>query len=192
MKYLVSILLFFGFWASIALAEPSSVSNYDEIYFNLPASDISFENNIDPYEAEDNSKFQISPYPLLRTSAPLVFKNNNIQAGYYLVSPKQYEGKNYLLFKQQGRIKHIIPVYETSTIVPLTVYPNAAPPKPKKKVPDYPLWPFKKFFGIVMGANDPPPEIPQSLIKTYDLDSRYFEIDLYYNDKLYKTIYKKE
>ena len=43
-----------------------------------------------------------------------------------------------------------------------------------------------------MGKDDPPPRTPQSLVKDYDLDSRYYGIDLYYNDRVYKTIFKKE
>ena len=96
----------------------------------------------------------------------------------------------YVLFKQGGKVKYIIPIYETESVQPLTTYPQ--PPKKQKHWWDYPLYPFRWTLGIAMGKDDPPPRTPQSLVKAYDLDSRYYGIDLYYNDRVYKTIFKKE
>ena len=74
-----------------AIAEDSQ---YDEIYYNLAVPEITFENDVDPYEAEDNSQFHVSPYPLLRVSSTLVFKDIKIPANYYLISPRNLREKS--------------------------------------------------------------------------------------------------
>lgn len=190
MKYLIYVILSFVLLSTFAYAEQSAISDYDEIYYNLAVPDIVFENDVDPYEAEDNAKFGISPYPLMRISSTLVFKESKIQPNYYLITPREVNDNYYLLFKQGGKVRYIIPVYESKTILPLTTYPK--PPEKKKQWWDYPLTPLKWGLGIVMGKDDPPPKTPDTLVKAFDLDNRYYEIDLYYNDKVYKTIYKKE
>lgn len=165
-------------------------SQYDEIYYNLAVPQITFENDVDPYEAEDNSQFHVSPYPLMRISSTLVFKEVKIPADYYLISPRKVNDSYYVLFKQGGKVKYVVPTYETESVLPLTTYPQ--PEKKKKQWWDYPLTPLKWGLGIAMGKDDPPPRTPQTMVKTYDLDSRYYAIDLYYNDRVYKTIFKKE
>lgn len=188
-KFLLTFAVFFVlcFANAPAIAEDSQ---YDEIYYNLAVPEITFENDVDPYEAEDNSQFHVSPYPLLRVSSTLVFKDIKIPANYYLISPRKINDSYYVLFKQGGKVKYIIPIYETESVQPLTTYPQ--PPKKQKHWWDYPLYPFRWALGIAMGKDDPPPRTPQSLVKAYDLDSRYYGIDLYYNDRVYKTIFKKE
>ncbi len=190
MKKFLLILAVFFILFQINIPAIAEDSQYDEVYYNLAVPEITFENDVDPYEAEDNSQFHVSPYPLLRVSSTLVFKDIKIPANYYLISPRKINDSYYVLFKQGGKVKYIIPIYETESVQPLTTYPQ--PPKKQKHWWDYPLYPFRWALGIAMGKDDPPPRTPQSLVKAYDLDSRYYGIDLYYNDRVYKMIFKKE
>ena len=87
MKKFLLILAVFFILFQINIPAIAEDSQYDEVYYNLAVPEITFENDVDPYEAEDNSQFHVSPYPLLRVSSTLVFKDIKIPANYYLISP---------------------------------------------------------------------------------------------------------
>ena len=70
-----------------------------------------------------------SPYPLFRLASPIFFKSITIEPGYYALTPREYKDNWYILFKEGGKIKYIIPVYERE-IVPMTFYDDHIP-KPK-------------------------------------------------------------
>lgn len=161
-------------------------------YYDLPKIQSPYINGIDPYEHAEYAQYIWSPYPLFRASSRYYFKREVIKEGYYLLTPRFEEGYNVVIFKQRGRVKHMIPAYKTEKINPLTFYAKKEPPKPKKalwkKVACFPWtafkWPFKKLFGRKVM----PKEMPKTYMETYDLDKNFYGIDFYYEDTLYKLM----
>ena len=91
-------------------AKPSK--DYAQIYNNLEVPSFTYMHDIDPDQYFDIKDTAWSPYPLLRLNSYIYFKNIAIEPGYYLLTPREYKGNWYLLFKQNGKVAHIIPVYD--------------------------------------------------------------------------------
>lgn len=160
--------------------------NYSYIYKSLEPADFSYMHDIDPDQYYDMKDAAWSPYPLLRLNSPIYFKNQTIEPGYYLLTPREHKNKWYLLFKQNGKVAHIIPVYERE-ITPEFFYDKHLP-KPK-------LTPSQKihmgvldFFGNFKSSKRKEP------IKTYmeinDLENYFVSIVIYYGSHKYSTIFR--
>ena len=102
------------------IPRPQSV-DYASIYESLDEADFEYIFGIDPYQADEYTVYMHSPYPLFRTGVQLIFKSKTINPGYYLLTPREKEGKTYVLFKENGRVSYVIPVYKED-IVPETFY----------------------------------------------------------------------
>lgn len=160
--------------------------NYSDIYKSLEPANFSYMHDIDPDQYYDIKDAAWSPYPLLRLNSPIYFKNQTIEPGYYLLTPREHKNKWYLLFKQNGKVAHIIPVYERD-ITPEFFYDKHLP-KPK-------LTPSQKihmgvldFFGNFKSSKRKEP------IKTYmeinDLENYFVSIVIYYGSHKYSTIFR--
>ncbi len=160
--------------------------NYSDIYKSLEPANFSYMHDIDPDQYYDMKDAAWSPYPLLRLNSPIYFKNQTIEPGYYLLTPREHKNKWYLLFKQNGKVAHIIPVYERD-ITPEFFYDKHLP-KPK-------LTPSQKihmgvldFFGNFKSSKRKEP------IKTYmeinDLENYFVSIVIYYGSHKYSTIFR--
>lgn len=160
--------------------------NYSDIYKSLEPADFSYMHDIDPDQYYDMKDTAWSPYPLLRLNSPIYFKNQTIEPGYYLLTPREHKNKWYLLFKQNGRVAHIIPIYERE-ITPEFFYDKHLP-KPK-------LTPSQKvhmgvldFFGNFKSSKRKEP------IKTYmeinDLENYFVSIVIYYGSHKYSTMFR--
>lgn len=180
----VLVLLFSQF--KICLAQETG---YDQIYNSLPNLDFHYDNSEDPDEIADYHEFIISPYTLMRISDTLSTKNTIFKPGYYLLSPKNQDGYDFVMFKQKGKIVGLVPVFEKQTVDPLITYPQ--PPKPKVG-----FW-----SGLGMSINtgiaklfhkyEKPPDLPKSKIESnYVGAGNYLEIDLYRDKYLYKILLK--
>jgi len=174
-------------------------SFYDKIFNNLPIIDVSYENNQDPLEdAEYNIYFIKSPYPLVRLSSVLSIRNKKIPPGYYLLTPRTQNGLSFVLFKENGKIFAMVPVYEKQKIDPLKVYPPPPPPpKPKHPILGFPVRAVKavsgKIFDKTIGKHEKPPVPPKYMLKTETVDGgKYFLMDLYFEDNLYRMLLKVE
>ena len=99
----------------------SPSKNYVQIYDNLQPADFSYMHNIDPDQYYDIKDTTWAPYPLLRLNSYIYFKNQAIEPGYYLITPREHKGNWYMLFKQNGLVSYIIPVYSRE-IVPEGFY----------------------------------------------------------------------
>jgi len=168
--------------------------DYDLIYDNLPVINVKYYVNEDPDEINDYRKY-ITPYPLLRTSLVLKCKNQKIRPGYYLLTPKNEKGLDFVMFKQQGKIIALIPVYEKSLIVPQLTYKK--PPAPKVSMVAFPFVKLKKITkGTLKTIFKPvlkPPDLPETKMKaSYVNGGKYFEIWLYVDKYLYKMLLKVE
>lgn len=165
-------------------AKPSK--NYAEIYNNLEPAKHSYMHNIDPDQYYDMKDATWAPYPLLRLNSYIYFKENSIEPGYYLLTPRQHKDKWYLLFKQNGKVSHIIPVYERD-IVPEFFYDKHLP-KPK----------LTKAQKIHMGAlsflgkfNSTKRKDPiKSYMEITDLENHFVSIIIYYGNHKYSTIFR--
>ena len=162
------------------------VKNYAEIYNNLQPADFSYQHDIDPEQYYDIKDASWSPYPLLRLNSYLYFKNIAIEPGYYLLTPREHEGKWYILFKQNGRVNYIIPVYERD-ITPEFFYDEHIP-KPKLTWGQKVHMGFLDFLGNFKSTKRKTPV--QSYMEINDLENFFVSIIIYYGSHKYYTIFR--
>lgn len=159
----------------------------ETIYNNLLPCTIQFENNLDPYEQQDNYNYVRSPYPLIRTVMPLYSHKTVIPPGYYLLTPRKIDAKTYILFKQQGKILYTSPIFEEVQIDIEQEYPQPKDPYDSAPFGLRSIW---KGFGIISGRRTPIPKVPQHKLDCFQYDDKFYGINIYYKDKLYKTVFK--
>ena len=106
--------------------EYSEDIDIEKMYRDIPVPDFKYVHNIDPGEYQDTMYSTWSPYPLFRLTAPLFFKTVAIEPGYYLLTPREHNGKWFILFKEAGKVKYIVPCYKKE-IVPMDFYKNNLP-----------------------------------------------------------------
>lgn len=163
--------------------------NYEEIYETLEEADFSYLFGIDPNQADDYTKYMHSPYPLFRTGVSLIFKSITIPPGYYLLTPREKNGKTYILFKENGKIKYTIPTYEVD-IVPEMFYEDKFP----RIKPTWYQNVSKKtmsFIGTKWGKKNQRTPIPNAYIDFSDA-GYYWNMILYYGNKKYSVLFKKD
>ena len=166
--------------------QSSSNKNYAQIYNNLEPADFSYMHDIDPDQYYDMKDATWAPYPLLRLNSYIYFKSQSIEPGYYLITPREHKGKWYMLFKQNGKVSYIIPVYERD-IVPETFYEtHLAKPKltPSQKV----HMGFLSFLGKFDSTKRRDPI--QSYMEINDLENYFVSIVIYYGSHKYSTIFR--
>lgn len=160
--------------------------NYPEIYNSLQPASYSYLHGIDPEQYYDMKDATWSPYPLLRLNSYIYFKQQAIEPGYYLLTPRKHKDNWYMLFKQNGKVAHIIPVYERD-ITPIDFYEKHLT-KPK----------LTKAQKIHMGVLDFVGKFKSSKrkepIKSYmeitDLENYFVSIVIYYGNHKYSTIFR--
>lgn len=154
----------------------------EEQYREMPVPTHKYMHNIDPGEYQDTMYSTWSPYPLFRLTAPLYFKTIAIEPGYYLLTPREYEGKWYILFKEAGRIKYIIPCYKQD-VVPVDFYKNNLPQIKMTKVQ---LIREKalKFVGKNVKSSKRQP-IPDTYLEASDLDNNFISLIVYWGNFKY-------
>jgi len=159
--------------------------DYQEVYRNLEVPTFSYLHNIDPNQYYECKGFTWSPYPLFRLNSPLFFKTISIEPGYYNLTPRVHDGKDYILFKEAGFVKYIVPVYKKD-FVPENFYAENLP-QPKltfgQKFQIYSLDFIGKHF---QSAKRTP--IPQTFLEVTDLDNNFISIVVYYKEFRYYMI----
>lgn len=160
--------------------------NYPSIYNNLEEADFAYMHDIDPDQFYDIKDTAWAPYPLFRLNSPIYFKKTTIEPGYYLLTPREHNGKWYLLFKQNGKVAHIVPVYERDITPEFFYDKHIAKPKlkPSQKV----------HMGILSSVGklkkskrrDP----IQSYLEVNDLENHFVSIIIYYGSHKYSTIFR--
>ena len=160
--------------------------NYADIYNNLEPADFSYIHNIDPDQFYDMKDTAWSVYPLLRLNSAIFFKNQTIEPGYYLLTPREHNGKWYMLFKQNGQVVHIIPVYDRD-YTPEGFYDRHIP-KPKLK-PSQKI--HMKTLSIIGKTKSSKRRDPvKSFLEVNDLDNYFISIIIYYAGHKYSTIFR--
>lgn len=166
--------------------EVKPTKNYAQIYKNLEPAKFSYMHDIDPDQYYDMKDASWAPYPLLRLNSAIFFKEQTIEPGYYLLTPREHEGKWFLLFKQNGKVAHIIPVYERD-ITPELFY--------DKHLPQPKLTPSQKVhMGILDFLGNFKSTKRKEPIKSYmeinDLENNFVSIIIYYGNHKYSTIFR--
>ena len=181
----------------ISIANPCTVlgqTSLDRTYKNMPVLDFIYETGIDDEESEDYEGYVISPYVLVRLPVKLRCQKVVLDQGYYLVKPEYRYGHNFAVFKQNGRIMAVVPVYKKYRIDPTAVFPT--PPKPKHKWYVQPFvtawnivkWPFSKIF------KQRKIKIPSRAKVELDAleNNSYYDLGLYVESSLYKMLFIPE
>lgn len=167
----------------------TKLDDFDEIYASLEEADFDYIFGIDPHQADEYTIYMRSPYPLFRSGVNLIFKSKTIPPGYYLLTPREKNGKTWILFKENGKVSYVIPVYKED-IVPEKFYEEKFPRKKptttekiKKKTMD--------FIGTKWGKRNQRTPIPQAYIEFNDAGI-YWDMILYYEQKKYHLLFKKD
>lgn len=163
--------------------------NYDYIFANTKPADFQLLKNIDPYQQEDYYNYAWTPYPLFRTSSKLITQSSVIEPGYYLLVPRTMKDRDYVFFKENGVVRHIVPVYKTEAVNEL-FYSNIMPQPSKTKWQKFTTRMADKFYKTFNGSKKQPP--PKAFIETAHLDGKYMDINFYYGDKKYSMLFKVE
>lgn len=163
-----------------------ATKDYAQIYNDLDVPTFSYLHDIDPDQYYDMKDTSWSVYPLFRLNSPLYFKNITIEPGYYLLTPREHNGNWFMLFKQNGTVKHIIPVYERD-YTPETFY-NDHIPKPKYTTAQKIHMGFLDFIGNFKSTKRKTPV--QSYLEVNDLENYFVSIIIYYGSHKYSTIFR--
>lgn len=188
-KFLILLICLFFSVFVLFNQKASAQDDFDTIYENLEEAPFEYIFGIDPYQSDEYTKYIYSPYPLFRSGVNLIFKSKKIPPGYYLLTPREKEGKTYILFKENGKISYVIPVYKTQDVYE-GFYEDKIPQaqltltqKSRNK--------FMDFIGKKWGKTNKRTPIPKAYIEFNDAGI-YWDMILYYGDKKYYLIFKKE
>lgn len=165
----------------------SAFAKHERLYNEAEVPDFKFMHNIDPYEMEDYYNYAWSPYLLFRTASTLYFKDISIPPGYYLLAARNIKNKDYVFFKDNGKVKYVIPVMETD-LVSEDFYKRKMPvpkltkgQKIKKNIGNF----FNKLFK---NSKKQPP--PCSFIEAKNLDGIFYSVIYYYGNKKYTMYFR--
>lgn len=175
---------------SFAISVSSSFAyeeDYKQIYLDMPIPNFSYVHGIDPGQYFDNKNATYSIYPLFRLSTALYFKSITIQPGYYALTPRNYKGDDYVLFKDCGIVKYTIPVYKKE-LVPEGFY-EAHLPKPKLTKSQKISQGFYTFVGKHFKSAKRTPQV-KSYLDVNDLDNKFVSIVIYFGNYRYYTIFR--
>ncbi len=191
MKNILKILtlLIFSIFIVSAPAFSNERETFDKIYEELLPADFEYMFGIDPYQAEDYTKYMYSPYPLFRVGVPFIFKDIKIEPGYYILTPRKKGGRTFVLFKEQGRVKYLIPVYDVDVVDPL-FYDQYIPEK-KKGFWETAGQKTSNFIGRLFPKKTQRMPAPKAYIEVNDIDREYFQVILFYGTQKYYMIFKQ-
>ena len=154
----------------------------EQMYRDMPVPDFKYVHNIDPGEYQDTMYSTWSPYPLFRLTAPLFFKTVKIEPGYYLLTPREHKGAWYILFKEAGKVKYIVPCYKKE-MVPMDFYKNHLPQVKMTKIQLIREKTLNLIGKNVKSSKRKP--IPDTYLEADDLDNNFISIIVYWGNYRY-------
>ena len=155
--------------------------DYVQIYNSLEEPTFKYVHGIDPDQFYDIHNYAWAPYPLMRLNQEVYFKKQKIEPGYYLLTPREHEGKWYVLFKENGVVKATIPCYKDE-IVPATFYEQNLPKE--KLTPSAKIHiGFVHLVGKVNSAKRK--KSPDTFLELEDIDDDFLSMTIYYGAKRY-------
>jgi len=175
--------------AQAAAPKTYSQDDYEQMYRDMPVPTFTFVHGVDPDQYYDMKDTTWSPYPLLRLNAPLYFKTIVIPRGYYLLTPRQYKGDWYILFKEAGVVKYTIPVFAKNFAEEFYYRDNLKELDMTKSQ----RWQIKFLdaWGKYIRRSKRRPATKTNIELT-DLDNNFLLIDLYYGAYKYSIIFRTE
>lgn len=162
-------------------------TDYARIYMDLEVPTFSYVHGIDPGQYYDNKDAAYSTYPLFRLCSPLYFKTVTIVPGYYALTPREHNGKDYLLFKDCGLVKYTIPVYKKE-LVPQGFYESHIP-QPKISFGQKVRANIYKFIGNHVGSAQRKPPA-KTYLEINDIDNHFVSLVIYFDAYRYYTIFR--
>lgn len=183
MRYVILLIILI----SAALSTTAATVDYEQIYRDLEVPKVKYIHDIDPGEYYDTKDSTWSPYPLFRLTSPLYFKDITVEPGYYLLTPREYKGDWYMLFKEAGKVRYAIPIYDKE-IVPATFYDDTLP-QPKLAPTQKMHLKMLEFVGKHISSSKRKPT-PQTYLEVTDLDNNFVSIVIYWGDYKYYTIFR--
>ena len=171
--------------ATEAFAEP----DYEILYAKAQEADFTFMHDVDPYQDQEVYQYAWSPYLLFRTSSTFTFKSSTIPAGYYLLTARKYKDKNWILFKQQGKVQYIIPVLRTEVVAP-DFYKKNLPQVRKNGWTKLGNGVCQVFYKVFKGSKKQNP--PKSYIEVYRYEGNRYIMKYYYDKTVYITLFRVE
>lgn len=168
------------------VVESKPSKDYAGIYNSLEPAKHSYMHDIDPDQYYDMKDATWAPYPLLRLNSYIYFKDRAIEPGYYLLTPREHKDKWYLLFKQNGKVAHIIPVYERD-ITPEFFYEKHLPQPKLTKAQKIHMGTLS-FLGKFKSTKRKDPI--KSYMEITDLENHFVSIVIYYGNHKYSTIFR--
>lgn len=166
----------------IAEDEYAEDIDIEQMYRDMPVPDFKYMHNIDPGEYQDTMTSTWSPYPLFRLTAPLFFKSVAIEPGYYLLTPREHDGAWFMLFKEAGKVKYIVPCYKKE-MVPMNFYKNHLPQVKLTKTQLIREKALKLVGKNVKSSKRKP--IPDTYLEASDLDNNFVSIIVYWGNYRY-------
>lgn len=170
-------------------AKTYTQADYEQAYRDMPVPTFTFVHEMDPDQYYDMKDTMWSPYPLLRLNSPLYFKTITIEPGYYLLTPREYKGKWYILFKESGVVKYTIPVFSRD-YTPEFYYRDTLPELDMHMSQRWQLK-FLNAWGKYVRKSKRRPAVSTNVELT-DLDNNFLLIELYYGPHKYSTIFRIE
>lgn len=181
------ILLFLCIFLILASNVSASDMDYDSLYDAAMPFPSRLYNDIDPFQDEDSIRYAWSPYPLFRTSAFMYFKDYTIEPGYYSIVPRVLQGKDYILFKQNGKVQFVIPVAKKEK-TPLNFYDANTPKVKQTKWQKFTSGVKKKFYE---SAKDSMRATPPSSLVNVEVEVKYIILTFYYGEDKYIALFKR-
>ena len=169
----------------LLLGNVSFAENYRQIYKNLEVPTFAYLHGVDPMHFFENKDSSYSVYPLLRLSSPLYFKSITIMPGYYDLTPREYQGKDYILFKQNGKVLHILPTFKKD-IVPIDFYKKHLP-KEKKPITAKIGDGFHKLIAKI-NKNAKRRPLAKTYLEVNDVTDNFVELVIYYDEFRYYVL----
>lgn len=186
MKNILNFILILVLFSALRMTAFADI-NYDDLYYKSNSTPPKLMHNLDPFQDEDNIKYAWSPYPLFRTSSTLYYTDKTIPPGYYLLTPRKLKDKDYVFFKENGKISFTIPVAKKEAVSP--IFYDKYIPKPKLTKWQQ-FWKNRSdnFYKKHKDSKKMPP--PPSYIEVADVGN-YFLIKLYLDTDCFWLLFKR-
>ncbi len=181
------VLIFLFSYFLLFLYSFANDAEYDALYEAAQPFQSKLYNDIDPFQDEDYIKYAWSPYPLFRTSAFMYFKDYTIEPGYYIITPRKLGEKDYVLFKQNGKVVFIIPAAKKEK-TPLNFYEANTPQIKKNAWQKFASKVREKFYNT---AKDSMRINPPNSVVYVETEQKYFIMTLYYGEDKYIVLFKR-
>ena len=188
MKKFLKNFLFLVIFTLFLCAPAMASESYAELYNNAQPADFELINGIDPYQNEDYYKFAYSPYPLFRLALDIKFKNLTIPAGYYILTPRNMHDRDFVFFKENGKVKYIVPVVKKEVVEP-GFYETNIPTPQLTKWQTFCKNTKEGFYKLFKNSSKKSPP-PQSFIRTEYIEGNMFLIILYYGSFKYHLVFR--